>query len=99
MPLSKSSPRRHVHTREIRCQGYKRDDGLWDIEGSMTDTKPYPVENRDRDGINAGEPIHFMEIRLTIDDDMVIHEAEATTNAGPFNVCGAITIFMAANII
>jgi hypothetical protein len=62
----------------------------------MTDTKPYPVENRDRDGINAGEPIHFMEIRLTIDDDMVIHEAEATTNAGPFHVCGAITPTYAA---
>ncbi len=96
MPLSKSSPRHHVHTREIRCYGYKRDDGLWDIEGSITDTKPYPVENKDRDGINAGEPIHSMDIRLTIDDDMVIQEAEATTNAAPFNVCDAITPTYAA---
>ena len=74
MPLSKAAPRRHIHTREIRCLGFEREDGLWDIEGTMTDTKTYTVDNQDRNGIAAGEPIHAMRIRVTIDADMLIHD-------------------------
>ncbi|MCU0838675.1 MAG: DUF2889 domain-containing protein [Rhodospirillales bacterium] len=91
MPLSKAAPRQHLHTREIRCRGFRRDDGLWDIEGTLEDTKSYSFDNRDRDGVAAGEAVHRMGIRLTIDDDMRVHAAEASTDAGPFDVCGDIT--------
>jgi len=91
MPLSKPDPRSHVHTRNIQCQGYKRDDGLWDIEGMMIDTKAYSFENADRGTISSGEPIHKMWLRLTVDDDLLIHAVEAVTDAAPFNMCGGIT--------
>ena len=39
MPLSPAPPRQPVHDRRVRCQGYRRADGLWDIEGHLTDTK------------------------------------------------------------
>ena len=39
MPLSRAVPRDHIHTREIRCRGFRRRDGLWDIEGVLEDTK------------------------------------------------------------
>lgn len=91
MPLSKPSPRKHIHTRSIDCNGYQRDDGLWDIEGRLLDTKSYSFENADRGGINAGEPIHSMAVRLTLDDDLVVQSAEALTEAGPFSLCGDIT--------
>ena len=35
MPLSKPAPRKHIHTREIKCLGFEREDGLWDIEGRL----------------------------------------------------------------
>jgi hypothetical protein len=40
MPLSRPAPREHIHSREIRCRGYRCADGLWDIEGVPEDTKP-----------------------------------------------------------
>jgi Protein of unknown function (DUF2889) len=88
--LSKAAPRKLIHSRRIVCHGYRRDDGLWDIEGSLEDTKTYSFANRDRGGIAAGEPIHLMRLRLTLDDDLRVHAAEAWTEAGPFDLCGAI---------
>ena len=96
MTLSKASPRRLVHTRLIACHGYQREDGLWDIEATLEDTKAYSFANRDRDGIAAGEPIHLMRIRLTLDDDLVVLAAEAATEAGPFTLCGDIAPRFAA---
>jgi hypothetical protein len=92
MPLSKSAPRKAVHTRTVTCQGYQREDGLWDIEGFMTDTKPFPLPNAHRGGyINAGEALHGMAIRLTIDTQMKVHEAEAVIDYSPFGGCPRIT--------
>jgi len=90
MPLSKPEPRQHVHTRKIQCLGFHRDDGLWDIEARLTDTKTYSFGNQDRGGINAGEPIHDMLIRITLDGDFLIHRAEAATDSGPYSICSAI---------
>jgi hypothetical protein len=80
-----------MHTREVRCWGYERDDGLWDIEGRITDVKSYSFENHDRGGINAGEPMHDMWVRLTLDDDLVVQSAEASTDAAPHTMCPEIT--------
>jgi hypothetical protein len=91
MALSRPAGRNHIHSRDIHCRGYHREDGLWDIEASLEDTKTYSFANRDRGGIMAGEPIHRMQVRLTVDDDLVVRAAEAATEAGPFGLCGAIT--------
>lgn len=90
MPLSPSQPRKHLHTRAIQCRGYQRDDGLWDIEGEIVDTKTYSFDNKDRVRIAAGEAVHHMRVRLTVDDDLIVRKAEATTESGPFNMCGDI---------
>jgi hypothetical protein len=91
MPLSPPDPRRHLHTRLVTCQGYKRDDGLWDIEGRITDCKTYDFPNHDRGGVvAAGEAVHHMEVRLTIDDGRVIRAAEVAIDFAPFSVCAAI---------
>jgi hypothetical protein len=87
MPLSKPAPRQHIHTRKITCQGFQREDGLWDIEGEITDTKTYSFDNEYRGGVNAGEPIHHMIVRITVDDDMNVLAAEAETLGSPFAIC------------
>jgi hypothetical protein len=91
MPLSVSTPRKHMHTRAIECRGYARDDGLWDIEAHLQDTKTYAFENASRGMINPGEPLHDMWLRLTVDESMQIHEVEAATDHGPYTICGDIT--------
>ncbi|OMH32632.1 DUF2889 domain-containing protein [Motiliproteus sp. MSK22-1] len=91
MPLPASTPRRLIHQRQVNCNGYQREDGLWDIEGRMTDIKTYDAPNRDRGGlIPAGEPLHDMSIRLTIDLDYVIRDVEAVIDYSPFNICPGI---------
>lgn len=90
MPLSPATDRKLIHTREIRCQGFERADGLWDIEGQIVDTKSYTFANDER-RFSAGEALHDMQIRLTIDEDMLVHAVEAVTNSSPFSICGNIT--------
>lgn len=91
MPLSAPTSRKTIHRRSIECHGYQRDDGLWDIEGHLIDTKTYTFKNRDRGDIAPGEPIHEMWLRLTVDDELLIHAVEAATDWGPFTICPAIT--------
>ncbi|MEZ5534129.1 MAG: DUF2889 domain-containing protein [Thiolinea sp.] len=94
MPLSTPSPRKLSHTRVVTCTGFEREDGLWDIEGRIVDTKAYSFSNKDRGGsIEAGEPLHDMSIRLTIDIDMKIHAAEQCTDASPYNYCQSVEHF------
>jgi hypothetical protein len=81
-----------MHHRRVDCRGYLRDDGMWDIEGHLVDTKPYDIPNPDRGGtIRAGEHLHEMWIRLTVDTDLVAHAVEAKTDFGPYSLCGDIT--------
>ncbi|MBN9409229.1 MAG: DUF2889 domain-containing protein [Burkholderiales bacterium] len=81
--------RRPVHLRRIECAGYVRDDGLFDIEGRLVDTKPYDLVLPERP-LPAHEPIHQMTLRLAVDASFLIHEAEARTLDAPYGVCGRI---------
>ncbi len=89
--MSDPVSREHIHTRQIHCQGFLRDDGLWDIEGEMIDTKTYSFENKDRGTVNSGDPVHRMLLRLTVDDNLKVHDVEAVTENGPYTICGNIT--------
>jgi hypothetical protein len=90
MPLPAPAPRKLIHTRRIECKGYEREDGLWDIEANLVDAKSFAHPRRHGGMREAGEPVHNMWLRLTIDLDMVIHEVEAITDAGPYLTCGDI---------
>ncbi len=91
MPLPAPHSREHIHTRRIECRGFRRSDGLWDIEAHLTDSKTYGFPNHDRGRIDAGEPVHDMWLRVTVDDDLVIRGVEACTAQAPHNVCPEIT--------
>lgn len=79
--------RQHCHRRSIQGDGYQRDDGLWDIEATLLDTKSYDMRNKDRGGIAAGEALHQMRVIMTIDSEFVIREIRAETMNAPFNSC------------
>jgi hypothetical protein len=87
MPLPRCEPRQRLHTRRYEFNGFERDDGLWDIEGRMTDTKSYGFDNDDRGHVEAGVPLHDMRIRLTLDDHFVVRDIATATDASPFAIC------------
>ena len=91
MPLtSPQVTREPVHTRAIECRSFARDDGMWDIEGHLTDAKAYAFENKYRGTMVPGQFYHDMWLRLTVDDDIVVQNVETVMDASPFPICGNI---------
>ncbi|HET8996359.1 MAG TPA: DUF2889 domain-containing protein [Acetobacteraceae bacterium] len=87
MPLSPPAARDALHKRAIEINGYRRADGLYDIEAHLTDTKSFSQSNFDRGSIAAGEPIHDMWMRLTVDETMQVVGCEAVSDHTPYAVC------------
>lgn len=87
MPLPIPGTRTPHHTRKVICEGFEREDGLWDIEASLLDTKPYLFPNHEKNGVQPGEPIHHMHLRLTIDLDFLIHGVAVAMDDTPFRIC------------
>jgi Protein of unknown function (DUF2889) len=92
MPLPDTvGNRRHLHTRIIRIDGYERDDGQFEIEGHLTDVKHFDV-NAAHFSRKAGDPVHDMRLRLTLDGEMNIVDAFAVTDGMPYiDECNKIT--------
>src|SRR5260370_1815495 len=88
MPLFAPAPRELLHTRQIECQGFRRNDKLWEIEAHMTDRKSYsfPSEEQDDGEVVAGTPIHDMWLRVTLDDSLVIQAIEAVAHRSPYRI-------------
>jgi hypothetical protein len=91
LSLSEPVARVPMHTRRIVMEGYQREDGLFDIEAHMTDTKPYGFSNEDRGYIPPGEPLHDMFMRMTVDVDLLIIDFEAATEYAPYTICPEVT--------
>lgn len=71
----------------IHCKGFERDDGLWDIEATLTDTKTCNYSTHERGEIKADEPIHSMKLCVTLDLDMVIQDISVEMPYTPFQLC------------
>jgi Protein of unknown function (DUF2889) len=80
--------RKPLHTRDIRVTGYQRDDGLFEVEGWLLDTKPFEFHPPSGDRtIPADSAIHHMGLRLIYDLDMTVREVIATGAALPYDEC------------
>lgn len=94
MPLPPPAPRRQLHTRSILCEGFRRDDGLWDIEARIVDTKTYAYDEPIRGHRAVGEPVHDMSVRLTLDEAMVVRDIEVAMSSAPYGACrGAVPAY------
>ena len=84
MPLPVTEVERELtHTRRVRYEGYKRADGLWDIEAHLLDTKNHDFHLKT--GVRrAGQAIHDMWLRVTIDRELNIVDAQASMDAVPY---------------
>ena len=84
MPLSQpTSPRALKHRRAIQVDAFAREDGLWDLEAQISDIKTRDAHLAS--GLRAaGEPVHGMLLRLTIDTRFNVVAAEAVSDAVPY---------------
>jgi hypothetical protein len=81
--LEPTVPREPLHRRSIEIHGYKREDGLYDVEGHLVDTKPYDFKLAA--GVRpAGEPVHGMWLRITVDRTLTIVDAAAAMDNMPY---------------
>ena len=89
MPLLSSTvARTPQHIRTVNYRSFERADGLWDIEGELIDTKAIDQHRPHGSGLRkAGEPIHHMLIRLTVNTELVVQAVEASMEAHPLQGC------------
>ena len=79
--------RKLLHNRNISLKGYIRSDELFEIEAELLDNKNYDFQNHDRGIIKKDEPIHQMKIKLILDENLFIVNAEAKTENSPYSIC------------
>lgn len=84
MPLPPALvPRTRLHSRKISLEGWKREDGLWDIEARITDAKDHDYQLAS--GLRPkGQPVHDMWVRVTIDREFNVLDAVASIDAVPY---------------
>jgi hypothetical protein len=80
--------REELHTRSVKVTGYRRSDGLYEVEGRLLDTKPFDFRPpSDERVVKAGEAVHHMGVRIVFDEDMTVHDVIAVTDAAPYADC------------
>ena len=92
MQFSEPVERHLLHSRRVSCDGYLRSDGLLEIEARLLDTRTHDLTPFVGPGLKAGEPLHQMGLRVTVDADMVIRAVQPILNRGPLPECPDIGI-------
>ena len=88
MPLNSPAPRTLKHVRRVNYQGFEREDSLWDIEAELHDSKAHDAPSHRGSGTRrAGEPIHHMWLRVTVDRQLVVQSIEVAMDAHPLQDC------------
>ena len=81
--LDPTQGRELLHRRSIEIRGFRRADGLYDVEGHLVDTKPFDFKLAA--GLRpAGQPIHDMWLRITVDRELTIVDAAAAMDGMPY---------------
>jgi hypothetical protein len=80
--------RQLLHSRQVCCNGYARIDGLWEVEGHLTDVRSVDCRSKRGDVlVCAGQTLHGMRLRLIVDPALTIVEAHAVTEHSPHHEC------------
>lgn len=86
--LTSAVTREELHLRTIEMRGFRRSDGMFEVEGRVVDLKPFEFKHPG-DGITvaAKHPIHDIGLRLVFDSEMVIREVDTFTVNAPYQAC------------
>lgn len=74
--------RQALHRRSIDIEAFERADGLFDLEARLVDVKTHAIDllSGRRD---AGQPVHDMRLRITVDAGYTIVDVQAAADAVP----------------
>ena len=85
MALPTAAPnRRPKHRRSIDVQIFARDDGLWEVDARLIDTKTRDLSMADGSVRPSGTPLHEMLLRLVVNAQLDIVAAGAETTWMPY---------------
>jgi len=90
MPLPAPEPRDWLQNRTVDCRGFRRRDGLWEIEGHLYDTRTYSYPSQERGERPAGESVHDIWLRLAVDDEFEIKQVAFAIDSSPWAACREI---------
>ncbi|WP_224010518.1 DUF2889 domain-containing protein [Cupriavidus pinatubonensis] len=76
-----------MHTRTVVTRGFRREDGLWDIEGEMKDTKTDAWPSWENGEQPSDVPVHHMQVRVTLDSAYTLLALAVALPATPFPEC------------
>lgn len=79
-----------IHSRRIELDSFLREDGLWDLETRLVDTKGYDYTRKDSTLQKAGAPVHDLTAVVTVTEEGVIESASVNYEAAPYSVCSSI---------
>ncbi len=105
MPLPLPAyPRKPLHNRSIQVHSFEREDGLWDVEAELIDSKAFSYFKRDGSEQKIGQAFHHMHLRITIDSTFTILDAVAAYDASPFgepctSIVGAYRDLIGMNLL
>ncbi len=84
--------REEIHRRQLDLRFFCRSDGLYEVEGSLLDTKSTDFERPLAQAPTpAGTPVHDMTLRLVLDANLQVVDVAAYMRTTPFAVCTGAT--------
>lgn len=80
--------REEIHHRRIDMRGFRRSDGLYELEGRVTDRKPFDFQpGGDGEVVRPHQPIHDMGVRMVFDEGLTIHDISTFMDSTPYPSC------------
>jgi hypothetical protein len=76
-----------LHTRQVCYRAFARADGLWDVEGTLLDTKEFQFDRPHLSPLMPGDPVHHMSVVVTVNDDLEIVAIAGRMHTAPLGEC------------
>lgn len=84
-PSSKN--RMQNHRRTLTVESFECDDGSTDLELRLVDQKCFGFVDRERGRLEPGEPVHAINVRISVNQDLEVLNIETDLEAMPFAFC------------
>lgn len=92
MPLPPAGPREELHVRQIDMRGYRRADGLFEVDARVNDRKTYTFSPPGAVRVvEPGEFIHDMWVRMVLDETFTVQDMLAASDTTPYPICKEAT--------
>ncbi len=80
--------REELHFRRIDMRGWRRSDGLYEVESRLTDQKPKDfLRPRTDKFVPAGQALHDLGVKLVFDEALTVVALSTFTDAAPVDDC------------